>query len=126
MASGNRLLQIAPATSGPLSLTDSEQFAAAFEFAPIGMALLDLQSTSLRVNHAMAQMFGYSQGELVGVPSAHIGHPDDLAEDFRLRVLMLSGAFPGRSIRRAANARSVWKPWRRSTGRGNTRWTLPR
>jgi PAS domain S-box-containing protein len=84
----------ADVTKNRLSLTDSEQFAAAFEFAPIGMALLDLQSTSLRVNHAMAQMFGYSQGELVGVHTSAIGHPEDLDEDLRLRALMLAGAFP--------------------------------
>jgi len=94
MAPAHRLLQFAPAPSGHLSLMDREQFAAAFEFAPIGMALLDLESNWLRANHAMAQMFGHSQAELAGVTAAQVSHPGDLAEDSRLRALMLSGAFP--------------------------------
>ena len=71
-----------------------QQFAAAFEFAPIGMALLDMDSAGLRVNHALCQMLGYTQAELVGARAQEIGHPDDLEEDFALRRQMLSGAFP--------------------------------
>ncbi|NPC58690.1 sensor histidine kinase [Caenimonas soli] len=71
-----------------------QQFEAAFEFAPIGMALLDTQSAALRVNHALCQMLGYQQAELVGITAPEIGHPDDLAEDFALRAKMLAGAFP--------------------------------
>ena len=79
------------AASVPVS---EQQFAAAFEFAPIGMALLDTQSRALRVNHALCQMLGYGQAELAGAASGEVSHPDDLAEDFALRSQMLAGAFP--------------------------------
>ncbi|HSV34609.1 MAG TPA: PAS domain S-box protein [Ramlibacter sp.] len=80
-----------PATGAPVS---EQQFAAAFEFAPIGMALLAMDSSSLRVNHAMCQMLGYRQSELLGIGSRGVSHPEDLAEDLLLRREMLAGAFP--------------------------------
>ena len=71
-----------------------DQFAAAFEFAPIGIALLDMNSIALRVNLAMCQMLGYKQVDMVGISAPEVGHPDDLAEDADLRSQMLAGAFP--------------------------------
>ena len=100
--------QPSPAHGAPAS---EQQFAAAFEFAPIGMALLNMQSTALRVNHALCQMLGYTQAELVGATAHEVGHPDDLEEDFELRRQMLAGAFPSyqrdkRYLHR--NGRVVW------------------
>jgi len=46
------------------------------------------------VNHAMCEMLGYKESELLQMGPERVGHADDLAEDFRLRSLMLSGAFP--------------------------------
>jgi PAS domain S-box-containing protein len=95
MDSGKPLLHNAEAPPRPAAPPAGEkQFAAAFEFAPIGMALLDRQSSALRVNHALAQMFGYTQDEMVGAAAEQVGYPDDLEEDRRLRALMLAGAFP--------------------------------
>jgi PAS domain S-box-containing protein len=79
------------AASVPVS---EQQFAAAFEFAPIGMALLDMQSRALRVNPAVCRMLGYTQAELAGASPGEVGHPDDLEEDSALRSQMLAGAFP--------------------------------
>jgi PAS domain S-box-containing protein len=87
MAPGN---QQSPTQGAPVS---EQQFAAAFEFAPIGMALLDMDSTVLRVNHALCQMLGYPQAELVGATVQALGHPQDLAEDVELRAQMLAGTF---------------------------------
>lgn len=69
-------------------------FHTAFEFAPIGMALLDLDSAALRANHALCQMLGYNERELIAGGARAFIHPEDIDEDFRLRELMLSGAFP--------------------------------
>lgn len=80
-----------PQTTAP---TPGDQFAAAFEFSPIGMALLDLRSCVERLNHALCEMIGYRESELLGRSPPDISHPDDVEEDRRLRELMLSGAFP--------------------------------
>ena len=88
MASGS------PQSPTPAAPVSEQQFAAAFEFAPIGMALLDMDSTVLRVNRALCQMLGYPQAELVGATVQALGHPEDLAGDLALRAQMLAGAFP--------------------------------
>ncbi|MEJ6021025.1 sensor histidine kinase [Ramlibacter sp. PS4R-6] len=80
--------------AAPPAASASGQFAAAFEFSPIGMALLDLDSRGERVNHALCEMFGFREAELIGRSAIEISHPDDVEEDRRLRALMLSGAFP--------------------------------
>lgn len=91
---GSRTAQLSPAPLSPAAIAHADLFNAVFEFAPIGMALLDLDSTALRVNHAVCQMLGYKLSELTGIESRSIVHPDDIDEDHRLRDLMLSGAFP--------------------------------
>jgi PAS domain S-box-containing protein len=78
----------------PAALAHAELFDAVFEFAPIGMALLDLHSSGLRVNHALCEMLGYAEAEFVGLDSRALVYADDSEEDFRLRDLMLAGAFP--------------------------------
>src|SRR5438132_12629413 len=86
-----------PIASRPSRAADvarGELFQTVFEFAPIGMALLDLDSRALRVNHALCQMLGYTQRDFAGIDSRAIVHPEDIDEDLRLRELMLSGAFP--------------------------------
>jgi PAS domain S-box-containing protein len=76
------------------ALAHAELFHAAFEFAPIGMVLLGLDSRALRVNHAFCQMLGRAQHEIIGADPHIVVDAQDIAEDFRLRELMLAGAFP--------------------------------
>jgi diguanylate cyclase (GGDEF)-like protein/PAS domain S-box-containing protein len=52
-------------------------FRHAFDDAPIGMALVDLQGRILRANRAIGQLFERTQHELVGVAVRDITHPDD-------------------------------------------------
>lgn len=94
MLNGPNLEQTCDCAQGVEDRTSQRQFSAAFEFAPIGMALLDTQSTALRVNHALCQMLGYRLDEMVGTASRVVSHPDDLEEDLKLRSQMLAGAFP--------------------------------
>lgn len=94
MLNGPNLEQTREGAHGQEERTSQRQFSAAFEFAPIGMALLDTQSTALRVNHALCQMLGYRLAEMVGATSRLVSHPDDLEEDLELRSQMLAGAFP--------------------------------
>jgi PAS domain S-box-containing protein len=91
---GSRTAQLQAPPLAQAAIAHADLFNAVFEFAPIGMALLDLDSSGLRVNHALCQMFGYTQREFAGIDSRAIVHPEDIDEDYRLRELMLSGAFP--------------------------------
>lgn len=95
MPPGRRLADLAPAApSDAAAQAHARWFEAAFEFAPIGMALLNMQSDALRVNHAFCQMLGYTAAEMTQLTSREVVHPDDVEEDFRLRGQMLTGAFP--------------------------------
>jgi diguanylate cyclase (GGDEF)-like protein/PAS domain S-box-containing protein len=53
--------------------------AAAFEAAPIGMALLDLTGRWFRVNRALAEMLGASAAELLAAPPPALRRADDPA-----------------------------------------------
>jgi diguanylate cyclase (GGDEF)-like protein/PAS domain S-box-containing protein len=60
------------------ALTEArERFRAAFEFAPIGMALATLDGTLLEVNGSFARMLGYRPDQLEGHFAAEFTHPDD-------------------------------------------------
>jgi PAS domain S-box-containing protein len=80
-----------PETGSPLT---EQQFAAAFEFAGVGMALLDTSSRVLKVNRALAQMLGRPPTELLAATLADLAHPEDVERDRQLRALMLAGTFP--------------------------------
>jgi PAS domain S-box-containing protein len=67
------------------------QFRAAFENTNVAMVLTDMNNRFTRVNAAFAEMFGYSQTELLCLSMADITHPDDLAESIRRRADLLSG-----------------------------------
>ena len=69
-------------TTAERSLSEAEQrFRQAFELAPIGMAMVSIDGTWLRVNRALCQMLAYRSGELIGITSADLTHPDDLDAD---------------------------------------------
>ncbi|MBP2020106.1 diguanylate cyclase (GGDEF)-like protein/PAS domain S-box-containing protein [Symbiobacterium terraclitae] len=60
-------------------LMESEgRFRAAFENAPIGIALVGLDLVILRANPALHGMLGYEPGALTGVSLCHMTHPEDL------------------------------------------------
>ncbi|MGO9958831.1 MAG: PAS domain-containing protein, partial [Solirubrobacteraceae bacterium] len=58
-----------------------EQFRHSFDFAPIGMTILDLDGRFLQVNDAFCAILGHPRTTLVGLCSQAITHPDDLAQD---------------------------------------------
>jgi PAS domain S-box-containing protein len=67
-----------------------ERFRLSFEEAPVGMALIRGDGVWLRVNRALCQMTGYDESELIS-RAGDITHPDDRAEESRLRARILSG-----------------------------------
>lgn len=56
-------------------------FKLAFENAPIGMALIDLNGNYVLVNQSFAQMLGYNIQELVHTNYTDITHPEDLPKN---------------------------------------------
>jgi PAS domain S-box-containing protein len=68
---------------------------AAFDDAPVGMAMASLAVPELRaitnVNEALCAMLGYSREELLAKTFAELTHPDDRAEDDQAARQMRSG-----------------------------------
>lgn len=72
-------------------LESEERFRKAFQYSAIGMALVGLDGHWLRVNHALCQMIGYSEQELLGLTFQDITHPDDLDSDLDFVAQLLAG-----------------------------------
>ena len=88
-----------------------ERFRVAFDEAPIGMALVDLDRCFIRVNAALTAITGYSAGELEGRPVASIDHPDDPGLDSGALQALLDGEIPHVVTDRRfvhASGRPVW------------------
>jgi len=66
-----------------------ERFANAFHHSPHGMAFVSLEGRWLRANHALCEMLGYSEDELLQRSITDVTHPDDIATDLdQLRRLV--------------------------------------
>lgn len=66
-------------------------FEAAFHSSSIGIALVGLDGTWLRVNQALCDIVGYSQAELLQLTFQDITHPDDVAGDVALVEKLIRG-----------------------------------
>ncbi|MEO8501475.1 MAG: PAS domain S-box protein [Vicinamibacteria bacterium] len=58
-----------------------ERFAGAFEYAPIGLALVSPQGRFTKVNRALCDLVGYPEAALLVRTFQEITHPDDLEAD---------------------------------------------
>jgi len=70
---------------------EAERFRLTVDGAPIGMALVGLDGTFIRANHALGELLGYTPEELVKVRFQDITHPQDLQSDLDLLGLVLRG-----------------------------------
>jgi PAS domain S-box-containing protein len=74
------------------SLKSSEEiFRTAMETAPIGNALVTPEGRFITVNHALCELLGYSEDELLAGDFQSVTHPDDIALDLVLVQRCLSG-----------------------------------
>ena len=74
---------------------NEELFRAAFEQAAVGMALVGLDGTWLRVNGRLCTITGYTLEELQGGSLRDISHPDNRAADLAQIQALLAGEPPG-------------------------------
>ncbi len=68
------------------------RFRGAFDYAPIGMALVALDGRWLKVNRGVCDILGYTADELLATDFQTLTHPDDLAADLQLAEELLAGA----------------------------------
>jgi diguanylate cyclase (GGDEF)-like protein/PAS domain S-box-containing protein len=68
-----------------------ERFRGAFESAPIGMAIADLQGRYQRVNTAFCNLTGYTEEALATLSVERITHPEDRAMDWQALDLLSRG-----------------------------------
>ncbi len=74
------------------ALRAAEQlFRRAFDDAPIGMALIDLEGRWLRLNRAIAQMLGHTESELRSKTLREFSHQDEVDVDGPLVRELLAG-----------------------------------
>jgi PAS domain S-box-containing protein len=71
--------------------TAKEEFEAAFKHAAIGMSLVGLDGTWLKVNQSLCDLVGYSADELLRMTFQQITHPDDLDADLAFCERLLAG-----------------------------------
>lgn len=83
----------------------------AFDYANVGMCLMDLEGHLFRVNQHMCDMFGYSRDEFEGMNVNDITHPDFLviSPNYMKQALngeVIDGEFQKKYIHK--NGRIVW------------------
>jgi PAS domain S-box-containing protein len=70
---------------------ETQRYRMAFESAKTGMAITGIDGTFLLVNHAMCQLLGYEERELLASDIYAVTHPDDLAESATQARRLLMG-----------------------------------
>jgi diguanylate cyclase (GGDEF)-like protein/PAS domain S-box-containing protein len=89
----------------------AERFRAAFDNAPIGMALLTPEGRWFQVNPALCRLLGYSEEELLELHFVDVTHPDDRASSVERRRRQLAGVAPEPRIEKRyirADGEIVW------------------
>ena len=87
--------EINPAPYDAAALAASEQrFRAAFDDAPNGMALLDLEGDFLQVNRAGCELLGRTEAELLALNAADVLHPEDVGLEDVAGDYALAGGRP--------------------------------
>ncbi|MDI1478822.1 PAS domain S-box protein [Polyangium sp. y55x31] len=79
---------------------EAERFRLTVDGAPIGMALVGLDGTFVRANHALGELLGYTPAELLKVRFQDITHPQDLQSDLDLVGRVLRGEIARYDLRK--------------------------
>lgn len=77
------------------ALRESEEhFRNAFDYGPIGMALVSPQGAWLRVNRSLCDLMGYSEAELLASNFQDLTHREDLDNDLANLYRLIQGETP--------------------------------
>ncbi|HEX2524371.1 MAG TPA: ATP-binding protein, partial [Terriglobia bacterium] len=94
------------------ALRDSEErFRAAFEDAPIGMALVNFDHAIFRANRALSEMFGYTPEEMTTLSVEELGLPEEIEKSSLPLRQLFAGEMDGYQLeRRCRNKkrRVIW------------------
>ena len=75
-----------------------ERFRSAFDYAPIGMALVTPKGCWLQVNRSLCEILGYSEDELLATDFQTITHPEDVATAEIHISRVLAGQIPSHQM----------------------------
>ena len=70
---------------------EDEKFHQAFDFAPIGMAIVSTKGEWIRVNKSICALFGYEEAEFLNHTFQEFTYPEDLDTDLMLMHKLLAG-----------------------------------
>ncbi|SFQ17046.1 PAS domain S-box-containing protein [Pseudarcicella hirudinis] len=88
-----------------------EKFLTAFNYAPIGKALVSKDGKFMMVNPALCQFLGYTEAELLNITFQEITHPDDLEKDWDLVLQVLNGEINSYQLEKryfTKNKKVIW------------------
>ncbi len=98
-----------------LALRESEErFRSAFDFAPIGIALVSPTGKWLKVNLALCEILGYTEKELLKTDYQSILFSEDLGSTFSKIHELLSGKMQSCQMEQRylhKNGQTVWASW---------------
>ncbi|HYH28469.1 MAG TPA: diguanylate cyclase, partial [Actinomycetota bacterium] len=106
----------------PPKLDPVALFVTAFENAPIGMGLLDLEGRWLQVNRALCDLLGRDATELATCRFSDLTHPEDLPTELEQIDRLLSGEADSYSVEKRyvhSAGHPVWVRLHRSVVRDN-------
>ena len=91
-----------------------ERFRSAFDYAPIGIGLVSPTGSWLKANHALSEILGYSEADLLGTDFQSITLPEDLGPTLVKVHEILGGKLPSYQMEQRyihKNGRIVWTSW---------------
>lgn len=81
-------------------IKSEEQFRNVFEYAPIGICLVDKKGTLIRANTAACEMVGYSMDEFKDINFIDLVHPDEKEVSMENHRKLFSGELENCSLKR--------------------------
>ncbi len=105
------------------ALAESEErFRSAFDYAPIGIALVSHSGNWLKVNHALSQILGYSEADFLATDFQSMIYHDDLGDTLIKMHELVSGKIPACQMEHRyihKSGETVWASWSVSTASGS-------
>ncbi len=102
-----------------MALAESEErFRSAFDYAPIGIAIVSPSGSWLKVNHALSQILGYEENEFLVTDYQTMIYPDDLGNTMIKIHELVTGKIPACQMEHRYQHKSgdtVWASWSVST-----------